>query len=238
MQHNSPKAVTFQILAASVSHVSLYHTGVQEDRVVKHQFSLESEEYNKRESNLFGPDFHKKASKWMEVIKTLDNVSNHGKAGPAQHTRSHLRIFWPEVLQLSMEARKLDTSTTHAAHIYTSTWSSTATDTSDQNLPRTTPTGQWNTRRRQSDPEYDHSLFQTTRYQPFTHACCSLRLGTVADGVTTGGLWSERERQCNKNHLELLQYIIGAVPAAPCGQSDSCVLHQPHGSTQIPCSVA
>lgn len=156
--------------------------------------------------------------------------------------RSHLRIFWPEVLQLSMGARKLDTSTTHAARIYIYMMFNSYRYFRPEPAKNDTNQSVEYTLRRQSDPEYDRSLFQTTRYQPFTHACCSPRLGTVADGVTTGGLWSERERQCNTNHLELLQYIIGAVPAAPCvfadGQSDSCVLHQPHGSNQIPCSVA
>lgn len=44
--------------------------------------SLASQEYNERESNLFGPGFCKKASKHLEVKNTVDKMSNQGKAGP------------------------------------------------------------------------------------------------------------------------------------------------------------
>ena len=40
---------------------------------------LASEEYPEREANLFGPGFLEKASKRLEVEKTLSKVTNEGK---------------------------------------------------------------------------------------------------------------------------------------------------------------
>ena len=41
--------------------------------------TLATEEYQEREANLFGPGFLEKASKRMEVDKTLEKVTRQGK---------------------------------------------------------------------------------------------------------------------------------------------------------------
>ena len=46
--------------------------------------SLASEEYGERDSELFEPGFLEKASKRLEVEKSLDKVSNPTKFGPQQ----------------------------------------------------------------------------------------------------------------------------------------------------------
>ena len=62
--------------------------------------SLATEEYEKRETNLFGPGFLEKASKRIEVDKTMDKVpTSNNKAGPSnkkasyENDKSDLRSF-------------------------------------------------------------------------------------------------------------------------------------------------
>ena len=88
------------VLVGSVSHsITLERRKIAWSRINPKLKSLASEEYNERESNLFGPGFLEKASKRLEVEKTLDKVSNQGKAGPFQkrprydQDKSDLRSF-------------------------------------------------------------------------------------------------------------------------------------------------
>ena len=73
------------VLVGSVSNsITLERRKIAWSRINPKLKSLASEEYRERESNLFGPGFLEKASKRLEVEKTLDKVSNQGKAGPSQ----------------------------------------------------------------------------------------------------------------------------------------------------------
>ena len=88
------------VLVGSVSHsMTLEFRKVTWSRINPKLKSLSSEEYNERESNLFGPGFLEKASKCLEVENTLDKVSNQGMAGPYQKRarydkdKSDLRSF-------------------------------------------------------------------------------------------------------------------------------------------------
>ena len=88
------------VLVGSVSHsITLERRKIAWLRINPKLKSLASEEYKERESNLFGPGFLAKASKRLEVEKTLDKVSNQGKAGPSQKRprydkdKSDLRSF-------------------------------------------------------------------------------------------------------------------------------------------------
>ena len=87
------------VLVGSVSHsITLERRKIAWSRINPKLKSLASEEYNERESNLFGPGFLEKASNRLEVEKTLDKVANQGKAGPQKRPRydrdkSDLRSF-------------------------------------------------------------------------------------------------------------------------------------------------
>ena len=88
------------VLVGSVAHsITLECRKIAWSRINQKLKSLASEEYNERESNLFGPGFLGKASKRLEVEKTLDKVSNQGKIGRSQKRprygkdKSDLRSF-------------------------------------------------------------------------------------------------------------------------------------------------
>lgn len=71
------------VLVGSVSHsITLERRKIAWSRINPKLKSLASEDYKERESNLFGPGFLEKASKRLEVEKTLEKVSNEGKPGP------------------------------------------------------------------------------------------------------------------------------------------------------------
>ena len=70
------------VLLGSASHaVSQERRKIAWSRINPQLKSLATEEYDKRESNLFGPGFLEKASKRLEAEKTLSKVSNQGRGG-------------------------------------------------------------------------------------------------------------------------------------------------------------
>ena len=78
------------VLLGSASHsISLERRKVAWTRLNPRLKSLASEEYDKRESSLFGPGFLEKASKRLEAEKTLARVSDQGRGGgpPAKKSR-------------------------------------------------------------------------------------------------------------------------------------------------------
>ena len=70
------------VLLGSASHlISLERRKVAWAKINPKLRSLATEEYDKRESNLFGPGFLEKASKRIEVDKTMSKVSNPHSSG-------------------------------------------------------------------------------------------------------------------------------------------------------------
>jgi len=77
------------VLLGSASHsITLERRKIAWSRINPKLKSLASEEYGERESNLFGPGFLEKASKRLEVEKTLDKVSNQGKSSQQAHKKA------------------------------------------------------------------------------------------------------------------------------------------------------
>ena len=88
------------VLLGSTSHsITLERRKIAWSRINPKLKSLALEEYGERDSELFGPGFLEKASKRLEVEKTLDKVSNPTKFGPQQKRprydkdKSDLRSF-------------------------------------------------------------------------------------------------------------------------------------------------
>ena len=88
------------VLLGSASHtITMERRKIAWARINPKLKSLASEEYAERESDLFGPGFLEKASKRLEVEKTLEKVSTQTKFGPQQkrprydRDKSDLRSF-------------------------------------------------------------------------------------------------------------------------------------------------
>ena len=77
-------------IGASWQCLTLHLTGAQDDCMDK---DLAEEEYDKRDSNLFGPGFLEKASKRIEIDKTtMDKVSNKQHKGSQAKRRNMTMI--------------------------------------------------------------------------------------------------------------------------------------------------
>ena len=138
------------VLMGSVSHsITLERRKIAWSRINPKLKSLASEEYNERESNLFGPGFLEKASKRLEVEKTLDKVSNQGTAGPSQkrpkydRDKSDLRSF----LSRGASAQRGGSKTGRQNNPRSSYTKFRSNKYLNQTPPGTTPAGQWISRR-------------------------------------------------------------------------------------------
>jgi len=89
------------VLLGSASHaITLERRKIAWSRINPTLKALATEEYEKRETNLFGPGFLEKASKRLEAEKTLNKVSGQSnKSGPPhkraryENDKSDLRSF-------------------------------------------------------------------------------------------------------------------------------------------------
>ena len=99
------------VLLGNASHaITLERRKVAWSRINPKLKSLATEEYQERDANLFGPGFLEKASKRMEVDKTLEKVTKQGPSSPARDldtkmTKETCVVFYPEALQPGAGAR-------------------------------------------------------------------------------------------------------------------------------------
>lgn len=78
------------VLLGSASHaISQERRKIAWSRINPQLKSLATEEYSKRESNLFGPGFLEKASKRLEAEKTLSKVTAQGRGGGPPPKKGH-----------------------------------------------------------------------------------------------------------------------------------------------------
>ena len=78
------------VLLGSASHaIFLERRKIAWSRINPKLKSLASEDYDKRDTNLFGPDFMEKASKRIEADKTIAKVAGSNKGAPPSKERKY-----------------------------------------------------------------------------------------------------------------------------------------------------